>query len=191
MASFLSCKETPKTPVKVPASTPVVTSKDTLIGMNGCDNAKFDGKMFTYPSAKVVVKANPNEEAGESIEVNGVAITSKVGSAYHFNGVYKNFLFIDDGTGTNGRHLGIWDIQAKKIIFETPYEGELTLVGGKVGFLTPIDLTKVKLSKPIACPNKAKWEKEGLSIGYGVPHQYDLAKLTDAVAGDIVCFAMQ
>jgi hypothetical protein len=133
----------------------------------------------------------PNGNIGETIEVNGTAIPTTPENAYSFAGVYKNFLFIDDGTGTNGRILKIWGIQEKKVLFQTAYAGELNLVGDKVSFIQPIDLKAVGLSKPVNCPDKAKWEKGGLSVGYGMPYQYDLTKLLVIPAGDAVCFAIE
>lgn len=196
VVSFLSCTETPKPASSAPTATPVASApvsavKDTVIGINGCEKAKLEGKAFVYSSAKVTVKENSDGNAGEVIEVNGTAIPTTPENAHNFAGVYKNFLFIDDGTGTNGRILKIWGIQEKKILFQTPYEGELNLAGDKVSFIQPIDLSTVKLAKPVNCPDKAKWTKGGLSVGYGIPQQYDLAKLAATPAGDAVCFAIQ
>ncbi len=202
--TLLGCKDAPKTvsteskpatptapaPATTPASPAVSVAKDTAIGINGCEKAKFDGKTYTYASAKVTVKGSDGD-SNEIIDVNGTVIPNKKDGAASFAGVYKNFLFIDDGTGTNGRTLMIWGIKEKKVLFQTAYEGELSLASDKVKFIQPIDLTKVKLSKPVNCPNKAKWEKDGLGVGYGMPHQYDLAKLSATPAGEMVCYSMQ
>jgi hypothetical protein len=201
---LLGCKDAPKTattqpqsatpvapaPTATPALPAISAPKDTSIGIKGCETAKFDGKTYTYAAAKVTVKSTDGSP-NEIIEVNGAAIPNKKDGAASFAGVYKNFLFIDDGTGTNGRTFSIWGIKEKKVLFQTAYEGELSLASDKVKFIQPIDLSKVKLSKPVNCPNKAKWEKAGLGVGYGMPHQYDLAKLSATPAGDIVCFEMQ
>ena len=202
--TLLGCKDAPKTAatqpksetpaVPIPATTPVApvaaVAKDTTIGIKGCETAKFDGKTYNYASTKVTVKSL-DDSPDEIIEVNGTVIPNKKDGAASFAGVYKNFLFIDDGTSTNGRILRIWGIKEKKVLFQTAYEGDLSLTNDKVKFIQPIDLTKVKLSKPVNCPDKAKWEKAGLGVGYGMPHQYDLAKLSATPAGDIVCFSMQ
>jgi hypothetical protein len=202
--TLIGCKDAPKTvpaPPKpatptapVPAATPVApaisVAKDTAIGIKGCEKATFDGKTYTYASTKVTVKASDGN-AGETIEVNGTVIPNKKDGAASFAGVYKNFLFIEDGTGPNGSTLSIWGIKEKKVLFQTAYEGDLSLAGDKVKFIQPIDLKVVRLSKPVNCPDKAKWEKGGLSVGYGVPHQYDLVKLSATPVGDIVCFAVQ
>jgi hypothetical protein len=198
--TLLGCKDAPKTPTNAPqtatpvtAPTPVASAavaKDTAIGISGCEKATFDGKTYTYASTKVTVKTSDGSP-DEIIEVNGAAIPNKKDGAASFAGVYKNFLFIDDGTSTNGRTLRIWGIKEKKFLFETAYEGDLSLASDKVKFIQPIDLKTVKLSKPVNCPDKAKWEKAGLGVGYGQPHQYDLVKLSATPAGDIVCFSMQ
>jgi hypothetical protein len=202
--TLLGCKDAPKTAptaskpatptTPVPTTTPVApavsAAKDTAIGIKGCEMAKFDGKTYTYASTKVTVKSsdgNPNE----IIDVNGTVIPNKKEGAANFAGVYKNFLFIDDGTGTNGRTFSIWGIKEKKVLFQTAYEGELSLASDKVKFILPIDLKKVKLSKPVNCPDQALWVKSGLTVGYGMPHQYDLAKLSSTPTSDIVCFSMQ
>jgi hypothetical protein len=202
--TLLSCKDAPKTvatdskpatsTAPIPATTPVAptvsVAKDTAIGITGCEKAKFDGKTYTYASTKVTVKSSDGN-AGEIIEVNGTVIPNKKDGAASFAGVYKNFLFIEDGTGPNGNTLTIWGIKEKKVLFQTAYEGDLSLAGDKVKFIQPIDLKTVRLSKPVNCPDKAKWEKAGLSVGYGMPHQYDLVKLSATPAGNIVCFSMQ
>jgi hypothetical protein len=202
--TLIGCKDAPKTvstdskpatpTVPAPATTPVLSAvsvaKDTVIGITGCEKATFDGKTYAYGTTKVTVKSSGGD-AGETIEVNGMVIPTKKDGAATFAGVYKNFLFMDDGTGPNGSTLSIWGIKEKKILFQTAYEGELSLAGDKVKFIQPIDLTKVKLSKPVNCPDKAKWEKADLGVGYGVPHQYDLTKLAATPMGDIVCFSMQ
>jgi hypothetical protein len=202
--TLIGCKDAPKTvatdakpatpTVPAPPATPVAptvsVAKDTTIGIKGCETAKFDGKTYAYATTKVTVKSSDGN-AGEIIEVNGTVIPNKKDGAASFAGVYKNFLFIDDGTGPNGSTLSIWGIKEKKVLFQTAYEGELSLAGDKVKFIQPIDLKVVRLSKPVNCPDKAKWEKAGLSVGYGMPHQYDLVKLSATPAGDIVCFSMQ
>jgi hypothetical protein len=203
--TLLGCKDAPKTPpnqpkpatptatAPVPAPTPVApaaAAKDTTIGVNGCEKAKFDGKTYSYAATKVTVKASDGSP-NEIIEVNGTVIPNKKEGAASFAGVYKNFLFIDEGTSTNGRTLRIWGIKEKKVLFETVYEGDLSLASDKVKFIQPIDLKKVRLSKLVNCPDKAKWEKAGLGVGYGQPHQYDLAKLSATPVGDIVCFSLQ
>ena len=92
------------------------------------------------------------------IEINGTIIPGR--EADFFSGVYKNYLFIDNGTGLNGRNLKIWSIGEKKVIFDTPYEGDLSIKDDKLNFLKPIDLNKTKLPAPVNCPDAENWKKE-------------------------------
>ncbi len=190
--AFIACKETPKSSTPptsaTTAATKPVVAKDTLIGMEGSSKASMTAaNTYTYPEATVIVKPNSNE-VGENINVNGVDIKNE--DAYSFYGVYKNFLFIDNGSGPNGSELLIYGIKEKKMLFRAHYEGDLSLSKDKINYLEPMDEAKAKASKP-NCPEKAKWLKDGLSVGYGQPMQYDLTTLTPSKIGTVTCFAIQ
>jgi hypothetical protein len=191
--AFVACKETPKSSTTSTSATTTTTTKaaaakDTLIGMAGCQKASMTGEnAYTYPEAKVTVKSN-SDSVGETINVNGTDIKNE--DAYSFYGVYNNFLFIDNGSGPNGSELLVYGIKEKKMLFRTHYEGELTLNKDKINYIMPMYATKAKFSK-VNCPEKAKWEKDGLSIGYGLPMQYDLTTLTPSETGSVTCFPMQ
>ena len=196
--AFFACKETPKIPTPTASTTPaptanttttakVFTTKDTLIGMPGSQKASIAGEnTYTYLEAKVTVTPD-SEGVGETINVNGTDIKNE--DAYNFYGVYNNFLFIDNGSGPNGSELLVYGIKEKKVLFRTHYEGELSLNKDKINYLEPVDVKKAKV-KP-NCPEKAKWEKDGLGVGYGLPMSYDLTTLTPSKVGSVTCFAVQ
>lgn len=183
---LFSCREEAKKTPDTKADIPATAVTDTAVGIEGSEKAKFDGTTFTYLAAKVKVIQN---DAGEIIEINGTKAPTQ--EADFFSGVYKNFLLIDNGTGPNGRTLKVWSIDEKKIIFETPYEGDLSIKEDKLNFILPVDLKKTKLLKPVNCPDAANWKKEGLEVGYGIPSAYDFAKRAATAAGDAICFAVQ
>lgn len=187
---FCSCKEQTNSTTEAKSdtlavSTPPTTTIDTVIGIVGTEKAKFNGTMFSYTSAQVKLMNNNNSQV---IEVNGTVLPNQEGD--FFGGIYKNYLFIDHGTGTNGRSLKIWSIDEKKVILDTPYEGELSIKEDKLNFIQPIDITKTKQAKP-KCPDAEKWAKDGFSIGYGVPSAYDFVKNTVVVMGETTCFMLQ
>ncbi len=156
---------------------------DTAVGIEGCEKAKFDGTTFTYVAAKVKVIDN---NTGEIIEINGTKVPNQ--EADFFSGVYKSFLFIDNGTGPNGRNLKVWSIDENKVIFDTPYEGDLSIKDDKLNFIKPIDMDK---NKPVNCPDAENWKKDGLEVGYGIPSAYDFENKTASTTGEATCFAVQ
>jgi hypothetical protein len=179
---FFSCKEE----AGKPPGTPSLAVTDTAVGVEGSEKAKFDGAAFTYAAAKVKVT---DQGAGETIEIDGTKIPGQ--EADFFSGVYRNYLFIDNGTGPNGRNLKIWSIGEKKVIFETPYEGDLSIKDDKLNFIKPIDLSMTKLPAPVNCPDAENWKKEGLGVGYGIPSAYDFSSMTVSATSDVTCFAVQ
>lgn len=171
--------------------------RDTTVGIKGGDKAQFAetklGTTFTYAQAKVTVV--PSEDGvGEEIYV--VATNQKDTfwieniEAHHFFGIKQDLLFVDNGTGPNGRSLIIYDLKTRKLIHEDHYEADISMKDGKVTYLKPIDTSHMRMSDSV-CPDKEKWEKQGLGAGYAEIMTFDLGKKQAIAMGEYSCYPIQ
>ncbi len=175
----------------------LMTKKDTIVGIKGCDKAQHTetklGNAFTYSQAKVTTVAS-EEGVGEEIYVNlpnqKDTFTIENIDAYHFMGIKNDLLFVDNGTGTNGRKLLVYDLKTRKLAHETLYEGDLSIEKDKIRYKTPIDTRNIRLMASV-CPDKEKWEKQGLSAGYAQFVVFDLATKEAEETGEYTCYVMQ
>ena len=169
---------------------------ETSIGLKGCDPAKVEktklGKTYTYSKLKVAVKASG--DVGEEIEVTFMdskeVLKIENLEAHHFSGIKDGFLFIDNGTSPNGRTIVIYDMKAKQNIHSSRYEKDISFKDGKMVYLAPIDTRRIRLRDSV-CPDKEKWEKQGLSAGYGMYMAFDFKTKTATEAGNYSCYPIQ
>jgi hypothetical protein len=180
------CKNTPlpegqtvvsgNTPSEIPAplATPPAGKTDTLHGFKGCEKASWSVlapnlEEFVYQHYTVRVSRN-EEKPGEQITVgrdSGRAdFVIPMPDDGYFKGVARNKLFVDAGTGPDGRELFIFDLDKKTQYYRTPYCGEPEVYQyEKLYYLVPVEEKEV-LKMP-DCPEKESWKKNGLSVGYG------------------------
>ena len=151
------------------------------------------GKIFTYAQTKVTVV--PSEEGvGEEIYV--VAANQKDTfwieniEAHNFYGIKQDLLFVDNGTGPNGRSILIYDLKTHKLIHEDHYEADISLKDGKMIYLKPIDTSRIRLRASV-CPDKEKWEKQGLAAGYAEIMAFDLTTKAAIGTGEYSCYVIQ
>ena len=171
--------------------------RDTTIGIKGCDVAQFEetklGNAFTYPQAKV--STLPSEEGvGEEIYISSPTQKDTFWieniEAYHFAGIKQNLLFVDNGTGPNGRSLLIYDIKSRSLVHEAHYESEIRIADGKVTYMTPIDTRNLRLRDSV-CPDKEKWEKQGFNAGYAEVMAFDMITKQVESTGEYTCYMIQ
>jgi hypothetical protein len=175
----------------------MMTQRDTLIGIKGCDKAQFEetqtGNAFIYPQIKVTTI--PSED-GIGDEIYVISPNQKDTfwieniEAYHFMGIKNDLLFIDNGTGPNGRAVLIYDLKTRKLIHEARYEGDLSIAGGKMTYKTPIDTRNIRLMASV-CPDREKWEKQGLNAGYAEFMAFDLKTREAEQTGEYTCYVIQ
>ena len=176
--------------------------------MKGAETVKFtqsdeNNKCFVF--AKYVVKTNSGEDVGEDIIVyrrnsstgDGAAscknsatpyYTIKNSDANYFAGLSGEFLFVDNGTGTDGRGLEIFDLQSKKSIYSTEYYDELELQQDRFVIYDKLSKTDGALKN---CRQAAQWKKNGLSVGWIRQSKLDLQTLKETPIGSIRCRAFQ
>jgi hypothetical protein len=194
---ILNACDTSKTGNSSPKASNTNRQHDTLMGIKGCDLAKVQetkiGKTYIYPETQVTV--TPSEDGvGEEIHVVSAGKTDTFWieniEAHHFFGLKNNFLFVDNGTGPNGRLVIVYDLTTRKNIHEARYEKDLSLKDNKMIYLTPIDTRNIRLRDSV-CPDKEKWEKQGLSAGYAQYVEFDFKTQTATQTGNYSCYPIQ
>lgn len=148
--------------------------RDSIAGFNGCDLATWspittNREEFIYHHHTVVITRNPNQP-GEKITVKRDAgrmdFVIPMPENGHFKGVSRNKIFIESGTGTDARHLYVYDIDKRSTFFDSPYCGELQIVhSDRLYFMMPV--VEEEVTKIPDCPEKEQWIKDGLQVGYG------------------------
>lgn len=172
---------------------------DSLVGFKGCDRAGFQavGKgivKFTYQHFAVQV-AQRLDKMGEKITVipleGGESFDIPDLEAPHFIGVCRDYLFMDSGTGPDGRELFIFNVKNKTMVFQTKYCGDETWIvhDEKIWYSFPVDESEIA-EKP-ECPEKEAWEKQGLRVGYGQRRIFDFLHRQLTQKSEYKCIAMQ
>lgn len=175
----------------------VLPQHNTLVGIKGSELAKITetklGKTYIYPETQVMVI--PSEDGvGEEIYVvsAGQKDTFWIENieAHHFFGIKNNFLFVDNGTGPNGRTIVVYDLKTRQNIHEGRYEKDISLNESKMTYLSPIDTRNIRLRDSV-CPDKDKWEKQGLSAGYAQYIEFDFRTKEATETGNYSCYPIQ
>lgn len=172
---------------------------DTLIGFKGAERAGFtvlgSGRTeFQYQNHKVVVSdLQDSTTTGHNIVVtiNGqdIYMLPAIKNGF-FGGLYHDRLFVDAGTGPNGREITLFNLKTKKPVLRTPYVGEPEiLANGKMWYLRPAE--QKDITKMPDCPERAEWEKNGLRVGYGQVCVYDLSNDSEIKKSEWRCVALQ
>lgn len=173
----------------------------------GAETARFqksaeNGNCWVF--IKYVVKTLASEAVGDDIEVfrrvqsNSVAdscentgapyYTIKNADANYFAGLSGEYLLVDNGTGTDGRGLEVFNLQSKKSIYSTEYYDELEIQQGRFVIYHKFSETKGALKN---CRQAAQWKKDGFGIGWGRQSKLDLQTLKETPLGAIRCRAFQ
>ena len=191
-----SC-ETPKNGETISKKQAFRAMHDTLIGIKGCELAKCENTLngINYSYTQIKVSVIPSEDGvGEEIYIADAVKKDTFWieniEAHHFAGVKQDLLFVDNGTAPNGRSVLIYDINQKKLLYKRRYEAELNINENKLNYLTPVDTRRIRLSADV-CPNKDKWEKQGLGVGYGKYMAFDLATKEEIELGAYGCYPIQ
>ncbi|MCW5922723.1 MAG: hypothetical protein KIS77_10280 [Saprospiraceae bacterium] len=185
LLAFSFCKNTPlpegqtivsdSTPLNTEPEQPLPMGKlDSLAGFKGCEKATWspltaNSEEFIYQHYIVKITRDP-KTPGEQITVlrdaNRPNFVIPMPDAGVFKGVCKNKLFVDTGTGPDGRELFVYDVDNMTQIYNTRYYGDPEVVNAeKIYFLMPAEESDVT-RKP-DCPEKEEWLKDGLRVGYG------------------------
>ena len=171
--------------------------RDTLVGIKGGELSKVQetklGRTYIYPETQVTVL--PSEDGvGEEIYVVSLGQKDTFWieniEAHHFFGIKQGFLFVDNGTGPNGRTIVVYDLKTRQNIHEARYEKDISVNNDKMSYLTPIDTRNIRLRDSV-CPDKDKWEKQGLSAGYAQYVEFDFKTKDATPTGNYSCYPIQ
>lgn len=175
--------------------------------MKGAEKAAFgketgDGKCFVF--GKYTVKTVASEDLGEEIEIyrNSAAVgddsvcdnlktpyfTIKNADANYFFGLSGEYVFVDNGTGSDGRGLEVFNLKTKKSIYTTEYYIQAEIEQNRFLVYDKYSETKGALK---SCRQAAQWKKDGFSIGWVRSSKLDLQTLKETPTGTIRCRAFQ
>jgi hypothetical protein len=207
--TLIFCKNTPlpegqtmvsdKTPLEFTPEKPVeMVRRDSIAGFKGCEKATWSpltnkSEEFIYQYYTVKITRDPNKP-GEQITVvrdSGKAdFVIPMPDNGYFRGISRNKLFVDAGTGPNGRELFVFDMDRRLQFFNTPYCGEPEIIQQeKIHFLLPVDEKEV--AKMPDCPEKEEWIKNGLQVGYGQRAIFYFMKRSLTRKSEWACVPMQ
>lgn len=160
------------------------------------------GNCFVF--ADYVVKTDHIDADGENISVfkrspstNAKTACSVKGKAYlriadadnnSFYGLYGMYLFVDSGTSVDSRGLDIYDLLSSKKVFSDGYMNDARLIQAH---LLIFDEPTDKKGPIKACPQAAKWKREGGGVGWLQSKQLDLKTLKKTNVGTLRCYYME
>lgn len=106
-------------------------------------------------------------------------------AANFFYGLYGNYLFVDNGTGSQNRRVKVYDLTTgKKIIEDTYFDGEFEFDGKTLSFwAAATDKKKEKV-----CPGKYQvWESGGNGTAVVEKIKIDIVSLKKTRTGKFEC----
>jgi len=189
--------------------TPIVNvaQSDKYVSFKGSDMPQFfrnsdAGNCFVF--ANYIIKTDHIDADGDNISVfrrspstNAKSACSVKGTPYlrvpdednnSFYGMYEKYLFVDSGTSVDSRGLDIYDLTSRKKIFSDGYMNDAKLVGDRfLIFDAPTD----KKGPIKACPQAAKWKREGGGVGWLQSQQLDLQTFKKTTIGAVHCYYME
>jgi hypothetical protein len=169
-----------------------------------------DGRCHVYPGWVVVVR--PREGVpGEDVAVRRrdgadarALCTAPPGDAAfaladpaspdYFFGLAGDLLFVDTGTGPDGRTLRLVDLAAGQTVLQAGYEEPVEVDGGVLTFTEPVDdfaSAEAVAATGVACPQAAEWFESGFAVGVNRVVRYDLATRQRDDTGERVCVPLQ
>lgn len=198
VAVFSFCKNQSSSSTAPPPD-PVVVRNDTVMGFEGCDRAsikvvKPDLTEFIYQNYTVQV-APKTDGPGEVVVVKytntlSSLFTVPMPDAGYFHGMWADYMFVDAGTGPDGREITIFNLKDKTREYTSAYcDTLMVLPDGKLWFYVPGKEDEMK-EKP-DCPQQAEWASKGLGVGYGQRTVYNLRTRSLTRKSEWKCHAKQ
>ncbi len=171
---------------------------DSAVGFAGSDRAAWSpltatSEEFIYQHYRVKISREPNTP-GEKIVVardNGrTDFTIPMPENGYFKGICRNKMFVDAGTGPDGRRFYVFDLDNQTQYFDSPYCGDPQVVGAdRLHFLIPVEESTV--TRIPDCPQKEEWVKNGLKVGYGQRAIFNFMKRSLTEKSEWACVPMQ
>lgn len=195
--TLVFCKNTP---AASDANTPLPAERnDSLYGIKGCDRAGFHPitkteREFLYQDFTVHVKDNPDGK-GQEIRIVRTDTTTADMTITHeeptyFRGVSRGQILLEEGTGPENRKLVVYHIKRRALMFRMAFAGDMEVsANGNVRFYTPTEESEV--TKIPECPDKAKWEGEGLKVVYGQLCLFNLVQRSLTRKSEYICIPLK
>lgn len=98
--------------------------------------------------------------------------TEETEGSNFFSGVYRNYLFIDQGTGPDQRILSVYDLVQNKLILLTGYSDPI-LKDGVLTYYKPLEPDPGVIEN-IPCPDAQKWRERALTVLYEQKQNFTL-----------------
>lgn len=145
----------------------------------------FNVKRLEYPDYNVIIKAN--KSGGEKITIiyykeQDTLISIQAGPIY-FYGIYKNYLFLDEGTGII-RNLMIFDLTDHCFIYSSQYKNPLSLKSDSLFYAYPFPQTREIFDTFPKCPDSLKKFNQ---YGYSKERIFILKSRKSITTGKIKC----
>ncbi len=139
------------------------------------------GKAYLYNEYEIHVEPSP-DEVGMNIflyspkvsdgnpckldrkTASHIISTGETEEKNFFAGIYKEYLFIDQGTGPDRRILSIYNLKDKKLILFTEYSSP-NLKSGVLTFYKTL-VPDPGVIESIPCPDAQEWRNQGLTVLY-------------------------
>lgn len=198
----VSCKNSPSDNSEKNVTYPIERN-DSIVGFKGCLVAGFKASSATereFIYQKYLIKARNQEGfSGERIDLIVLPDSARymlpVDDNGAFSGMAYDHIFIDAGTAPDLRELVLYRIKPGGVIsmvFRTKYYPEpapFVSENGSLWFYTPIE--EKDMVKIPDCPDKKKWVKDGLRVGYGQRALYNLTDRMLTRKSEYVCVPLQ
>lgn len=172
---------------------------DSLYGLKGSDKAGFypvskTERDFLYQDFTVKVK-DKADGAGQDINIVRTDTIKEDWPIIHeeptyFRGVSRGNVLLEEGTGPENRKLVAYHVKRRALMFRMAFCGEMEVTSnGNLRFYTPVEESDV--TKIPECPDKAKWEKEGLKVIYGQLCLYNLVQRSLTRKSEYACIPLK
>lgn len=195
------CKNTPSDNQEKSTVYPVIKA-DSIHGFEGCETAGYMAlsdttREFVYQKYLIRIKDRQGEP-GEKIDIvllpDSIRLSLPAVGEGYFSGLAYGHFFVDIGTAPDLRELVLYRIQPDGIfqVYQTKYYPEpAPFVSGNGGiwFYAPIEEGDMVMMPD--CPDREKWIKDGLRVGYGQRIIYDLKVRMLTRKSEYVCVPLQ
>jgi hypothetical protein len=149
-----------------------------------------------------VLTEDDRDAAGESITVfegskcdpkkSRTVLYLKNDMGQGFAGLFEPNLFVDQGTGPDGRGLAIYDLIKKKQVYYAVYSPIMEPRIENNALIFYKDLSDLRYKEHRHCPDAEKWLHEsGLDYGFEQKTKVDLKTMTDKAIGKVRCSQRQ
>jgi len=199
----MACKNNASPDAKAPDITYPYEKPDSLLGFEGCMVAGYRAlspteREFIYQDYSIKI-ADKENAPGENIEIvlDSIGKTLSVPASTeegYFQGMARGHFFVDIGTAPDVREIVLYTVTEGKLMqaYRTNYlpaEPPFISANGGFWFYTPIAESDM-LQVP-DCPDKEKWVKDGLRVGYGQRCVYNLVNRMLTKKSEYVCVPLQ